>query len=427
MNDPFRIQFRQHPLTKTVLHKVDNRINLLSFEELNDEDSEKVKEPQYINHWKGNLTISILQDMTPQRLELLEPIIRQHFHKVDDSHYCPPIYGNDFWILKENLVPLNETLQNITLDISFEPLSLIKFSLYEQIQASLTMQSQIYGKDGEEGDEFKRILIDNPPWLLGLTFAISLIHTLLDILAFKNEVQFWRSRKSMEGLSLKTVYINIISNLIVFLYLIDNDASWMVLLSVGLGLLIEIWKITKAADVTIEWKGSIPILKIKDKQSYKATKKFDDEAMKYLYYILYPLVIGYAIYSLIYETHKSWYSWIISSLAGCVYTFGFIMMTPQLFINYRMKSVSHLPWRTFVYKAINTFIDDLFAFIIRMPTMHRLRCFRDDIIFLIYLYQRWIYPVDKKRVESIGGNLGETIDNIDESIEDKEESDKKND
>jgi hypothetical protein len=31
------------------------------------------------------------------------------------------------------------------------------------------------------------------------------------------------------------------------------------------------------------------------------------------------------------------------------------------------------------YKALNTFIDDIFAFIIRMPTLHRLACFRDGV------------------------------------------------
>jgi len=64
--------------------------------------------------------------------------------------------------------------------------------------------------------------------------------------------------------------------------------------------------------------------------------------------------------------------------------------------------VAHLPWRTFMYKALNTFIDDLFAFIIKMPTLHRLSCFRDDFVFLIYLYQRWIYPTDYKRVNEFG-------------------------
>ena len=46
------------------------------------------------------------------------------------------------------------------------------------------------------------------------------------------------------------------------------------------------------------------------------------------------------------------------------------------------------------------FIDDLFAFIITMPTAHRVACFRDDVVFLIYLYQRYLYPVDPNRVDT---------------------------
>lgn len=52
-------------------------------------------------------------------------------------------------------------------------------------------------------------------------------------------------------------------------------------------------------------------------------------------------------------------------------------MTPQLFINYKLKSVAHLPWRMLTYKALNTFIDDLFAFVIKMPMMYRIGCLRD--------------------------------------------------
>ena len=75
------------------------------------------------------------------------------------------------------------------------------------------------------------------------------------------------------------------------------------------------------------------------------------------------------------------------------------MMTPQLFINYKLKSVAHLPWRMMTYKALNTFIDDIFAFVIKMPTMYRLGCFRDDIVFFIFLYQKYMYRVSfEKRV-----------------------------
>ena len=74
----------------------------------------------------------------------------------------------------------------------------------------------------------------------------------------------------------------------------------------------------------------------------------------------------------------------------------------QLYLNYKMKSVAHLPWRQMTYKFLNTIIDDLFAFVIKMPTLHRLSVFRDDIVFLIYMYQRWIYRVDKKRANEFG-------------------------
>jgi len=47
----------------------------------------------------------------------------------------------------------------------------------------------------------------------------------------------------------------------------------------------------------------------------------------------------------------SWYSWSVHSLVNGVYAFGFLFMLPQLFINYRLKSVAHLPWRAFMYKV----------------------------------------------------------------------------
>merc|ERR1719329_1493184 len=110
-----------------------------------------------------------------------------------------------------------------------------------------------------------------------------------------------------------------------------------------------------------------------------------------------PLIIGYACYTLTFDCHKGWYSFVLTVCASCVYSLGFVLMTPQVFINYKHKTVAYLPWRKFIYRAINTFIDDLFAFIIRMPTMHRVACFRDDVVFIVYLVQRWYYPVDASR------------------------------
>lgn len=130
--------------------------------------------------------------------------------------------------------------------------------------------------------------------------------------------------------------------------------------------------------------------------------------------LLLPLVLIYTLYSLVREEHISWYSWLITCASSAVYAFGFVLMTPQLFLNYKLKSVAHLPWRVLVYKSLNTFIDDLFSFIIRMPTMARISCFRDDVVFFIYLYQRWLYPVDTARPVEGGGD-GATSETVTET------------
>lgn len=59
-------------------------------------------------------------------------------------------------------------------------------------------------------------------------------------------------------------------------------------------------------------------------------------------------------------------------------------MCPQLFINYKLQSVAHLPWRQMTYKFLNTIIDDLFAFVVKMPLLHRLSVFRDGKFWLQY-------------------------------------------
>jgi len=90
-----------------------------------------------------------------------------------------------------------------------------------------------------------------------------------------------------------------------------------------------------------------------------------------------------------------------------------------------MKSVAHMPWRQMTYKTLGTFIDDLFAFIIKMPTLHRLACFRDDIIFFIFLYQRYIYAVDPTRANEYGRSADDyeqyKQDKADGKIVEKEE------
>ena len=219
---------------------------------------------------------------------------------------------------------------------------------------------------------------------------------------------------------------------IIFLYLVDNSegTSWMILFGQGMGILIEAWKITKTVDVRIRSQPDswLPYrITFEDKHQLseveKKTQEYDEIAFKYLYMVAVPLLLAYAGYSLMYETHKGWYSFIITTLVGSVYAYGFLMMVPSLYINYRLKvcstfsflsylngnrvliswqSVAHMPAKAMTYKFLNTFIDDLFAFTIKMPLLHRLATLRDDVIFFFYLYQNYKYKVDFSRINEFG-------------------------
>lgn len=397
--------------------RVHNTANLLTGKaevapgEIKASDRPEGVESEIVSYWHPNITVNLVYDgsqFIPGQVP--EPLNKYIQFNESGTGYYPVLYLNDYWNLAQEYMPLNNTMKNVSVHLTYTPLSFFRFQLY----ASMTRDNP-WGKwmgapnpNDEEQDTVKQTLLETNPYLLGLTIIVSIIHSVFEFLAFKNDVQFWRSRKSLEGLSVQSVFFNVFQSFIVLLYILDNETNFVVIISIFIGLLIELWKVTKVVDIRIDRNnligGVIPRIQFRDQPSYvqSSTKIYDKLAFKYLGCILFPLFIGYGAYSLLYHEHKGWYSFLLSMCYGFLLTFGFITMTPQLFINYKLKSVAHLPWRMLTYKALNTFIDDMFAFVIKMPTMYRIGCFRDDIVFFIYLYQRWIYRVDPKRVNEFG-------------------------
>lgn len=66
-----------------------------------------------------------------------------------------------------------------------------------------------------------------------------------------SDIQFWNSRQSLEGLSVRSIIFGVFQSLVVLLYILDNETNFVVQVSVFIGLLIDLWKITKVMDVRV--------------------------------------------------------------------------------------------------------------------------------------------------------------------------------
>ncbi|KAG6891698.1 hypothetical protein C0992_010101 [Termitomyces sp. T32_za158] len=381
-----------------------------------------------------NITLALISDAVKVPYSSLPLPILEHLHLTSErdetatkGFYKPIIFPNEFWHLREYYIEINSTTPSLPIQITLQPMSYFKFQMFASLTSGFKEAVKQQGAGaGAEFDELKRMLIETNPWFLALTGLVSILHVVFEMLAFSSDVSHWRQKKEM-------IVTNVFVQIVVLLYLIDNNdnTSWMILFGSGIGVIIEAWKITKAVDIRVV---SAPdgsrfpyTLEIKDKhvlsEDEKKTQEYDKLAFRYVSYAAVPLLIGYTGYSLVYNTHKGWYSFVISTLTSFVYMFGFAQLVPQLIINYKLKSVAHMPMKAMIYKTLSTVVDDLFAFCIKMPFLHRLACFRylrfaeslalrvltivhydtrDDVVFLIFLYQRWIYRVDPKRVNEYG-------------------------
>lgn len=355
----------------------------------NDEE-EAIDEPEdiapqtIVSHWSNNLTLTIVSSGGVVNLNSLPPVMRDAYVIAPTGNsakqYFPPVYPNDFWLLRENLLPINETSRQLPLHIDYKALSSMKFQIFSTMTQSFEQAAAQQGT-GAEMDEVKRMLTETSPWLLVTTALVTVLHMLFEFLAFSSDIGHWRKKdKDLVGVSLRTILTNCFVQLVILLYLQDSseETSFMILFGQGIGLLIEAWKITKVVDIKVRPDKTTFIgyaVSFEDKKQLsedeKKTQEYDKLAFRLVSYFAIPALIGYTGYSLVYLTHRSWYSFIVTTLAQAIYMFGFVQLVPQLIINYKLKSVAHMPMKAMVYKTLSTVVDDFFAFCIRMPWLHR--------------------------------------------------------
>ena len=194
-------------------------VNLLSGEieeekltEIEDEEEEEEEEnkeqKELIQHMKPEIYCYMSPDTTIYpRKSIPEQFKNILFINTQLSYYEPIFVCTDFWIYKELLVELNKTVSTANVTVHLQPYSIMKIAIMEQ----MVQVNGLYAEWGmaQDMDLTKKMFSETNFYLLVLTMVVSLAHTVCEVMAFKNEIHFWKNRDSLKGISVRTLFINL--------------------------------------------------------------------------------------------------------------------------------------------------------------------------------------------------------------------------
>ncbi len=379
-------------------------------------------------HLRQHVNLKMLVDENEYSARHKAPILYHKMHKdirrppklvrysvVDlgqqNLRYQPKFYTDEEY--KRHPYYIDASKASDKIRISWNPVSRVHYSFTQTMEEVFQVYTK-FGISQDDLDEIRAHLFRRPLHVIITMQIVGMIQVFLSTMAFKNDVAFFKGINDYTGLSSRSLVTDVLHSVVIFLYVLDYEhASRIILMQLFIEVVIGLWKVKRRLKLHLFFRYGLPWVGAASESGQPqalsrgeaATEAIDARAMRYLKIVLYPLSAAWGVYCLYNYRYSSWWSWFISSLADFAYTFGFINMMPQIFVNYKMKSVAHMPWRVLVYKAFNTFIDDFFAFFLMadyMSDKHRWMTLRDDFVFFIFLYQLWCYPIDKTRQDEYG-------------------------
>ena len=313
--------------------------------------------------------------------------------KKNFDYYFPFIDCSNYWLLRRDKLPVSSISEDI---VNFEvEVSIPTIWRQNQVLGFHVAENQVSSilNDKKAFEEIKTIFSDNSFSYLVFMFTVNILHVLFSFLSMKNNISFYGDIKSSRGISVKKLYFDVVFEAVIILYLIENETSVLVTIMAGFQLLMAIWIALRVTKFEKTPENRFPYYQLAKSESNteEETKKLDSEITTLLSKIFFPILLVYISYSFVTAKKLKYYTFFLHHSVTFIHTVGFIYMAPQVYINYKLQTVEFMPWKAMTYQFLNTIVDDIFAFAVKMPTLQRISVFRDDVIFVIFLYQMWAY------------------------------------
>ena len=407
-----------------------------------DADGKFVETPIPKLYYKNNFYLYIVKTEKQEGLTIFQTynMLRLPLRvNTQQMEYMPIMAISDFWSMDSELTQINKTengLFTFRLHLSFNYIKSFFFNNMIGIQINENMMSEKLAISGTK-DMLVELIKNNSTFYLIILFIVNTLHTIFSYLGFSSDISYYKNLKKLDGVYTKYIFFNIFYMFITLIYILLQGANFIVKIELFISFVIEIWKLKKIFIISFQFSNFPYIIKLEYKQTFEQeeAKDYESEAVNMMVkYLLLPIgviYLGYRIYyysdNIVKNNWKSVVIFIIEYIYFLLNVFGFILLTPQIYLNYKLKSVEHLPMKAMTYKFLNTIIDDLYAFAVKTPTMYRIFCFRDDVIFVIYIYQIFKYrrnsrdeQIEKQKKEFLEEKKKKEEEKVKEKEKDKE-------
>ena len=407
-----------------------------------DADGKFLETPIPKLYYKNNFYLYIVKTEKQEGLTIFQTynMLRLPLRvNTQQMEYMPIMAISDFWSMDSELTQINKTengLFTFRLHLSFNYIKSFFFNNMIGIQINENMMSEKLAISGTK-DMLVELIKNNSTFYLIILFTVNTLHTIFSYLGFSSDISYYKNLKKLDGVYTKYIFFNIFYMFITLIYILLQGANFIVKIELFISFVIEIWKLKKIFIISFQFSNFPYIIKLEYKQTFEQeeAKDYESEAVNMMVkYLLLPIgviYLGYRIYyysdNIVKNNWKSVVIFIIEYIYFLLNVFGFILLTPQIYLNYKLKSVEHLPMKAMTYKFLNTIIDDLYAFAVKTPTMYRIFCFRDDVIFVIYIYQIFKYrrnsraeQIEKQKKEFLEEKKKKEEEKVKEKEKDKE-------
>ncbi|KAH3745270.1 transmembrane CLPTM1 family protein [Pelomyxa schiedti] len=323
--------------------------------------------PVFYPYWIPELNIHLLSPVSPEFV--CHEALGQMQYDLENAWFWPILLADNKHLSERNWIAIDDTSSTLPLRLRFRTVT--------GDFARNILLWQMY-------PEMMQILNDIPLW--SFITCISVVSTCLGNIHLP-DFSFWRTLNSVAGTSVTSLILDTACQSIIFLYLLDSDnrSTFNIIIN-GIALILALWKLARASKLFI----------LKQSVAHSRTKEYDQQAMRFLLrWFSAPVILCFEL-TLMFATQRGIYSRVLSGAAAAAYLLSFLKIVPQLYINYKFKSVLPLPWGG-LGKALEAISDDFYPFLLKMPVMHRISLFSNDVMFLVYLVQKWKYGVSNNR------------------------------